>query len=1072
SELAGKYGYMGAGSAELLYTGNRAMIFYNPYASKADWRPVFSKGLYAEGMGMQYFHDGWNADAAFFGAHASNPTGVDHDNNYANNFQIYRKNDWALTHVIGYGTVPALRNTHLVAGFSAMGEAHGSIAHEAGPAGKYVLIAGASGGSAIYDDYYDPPTTFCSEMNRRHFYLSSKDNRSATVILHDRINAVDPGKLDRYYPEDLGLIQGAPGLKQLMFFSTAAPSVTTDAVSWKTPVQNVRIQTGKPAEVNFTTGDASSVGGGSVHPEEYTGKYFIRIMPKTKQVWDTFVNVVQAYDDGARLMNTFVKSSSGEPAEGVLIQREGEEDALALFNAKPGLDIAGAAPNLQNGRLAYDPALLDKIKNAAWLKKGYSVTFASATATTEIYLVDLDPAVAWSIKVDGNATAPLTVSNQGLGRATVNGAGAHTLSLLETGQPVDAAPPVISDVAGTSATTTGAVLTWTTDETATSQVEYGLTTAYGSSTSLDSALITNHRVTLSGLAAGTTYHYRVHSKDAAGNLATSGDFTVRTQDPPDTTAPAAPTGLTATAGDSQVILRWSANTEPDFIRYDLSRAATQSGPYTLVVSGNQTSATDTGLANGTTYWYRVTAVDKTGNESVPATVSATPLASSTGNGSLAEQLQINGCHFVGHDGGDNATLAQSFRLGGSGTQKVQTIALHVKTTYLNAWGIGSDPTGGLLVQLRTDAGGQPSKTALASALLNPPIRGAWNSVTLAAPIEVTAGTLYWIVIEYAGPVRWCGSYGIGATSNDGYPAGTAMRKYPSGPWHLIPGDLAFKVNGAGGGIPSATPPDTTPPAAPAGLTATAGDGRVTLSWSANTESDLAGYNIYQAPGAAGPFLKLTANFQTTTAYSATGLTNGTSYYFHVRAVDANANESSPSAAVSATPVAAAPAPAPALQQYDTLLWLGHDGGDNATLAQSFRLGGSGPRSVTRLEFFLTDKTYLSAWGVGSDPAGGILVELRTDAGGRPSENILASGTVGALQVGNWNAVSVTPSMAVTAGTSYWLVLKYMGPVRWGASYGIGATPNDGYPAGTAMRKYPTGPWHTIDHDLAFSVSAS
>jgi RHS repeat-associated protein len=59
-------------------------------------------------------------------------------------------------------------------------------------------------------------------------------------------------------------------------------------------------------------------------------------------------------------------------------------------------------------------------------------------------------------------------------------------------------------------------------------VEYGQTIAYGQSTTLNPALVTAHSQGISGLAAGTLYHYRVKSRDAAGNLAVSGDFTFTT----------------------------------------------------------------------------------------------------------------------------------------------------------------------------------------------------------------------------------------------------------------------------------------------------------------------------------------------------------------------------------------------------------------------------------------------------------------------------------------------------------------------------------------------------------------
>lgn len=98
----------------------------------------------------------------------------------------------------------------------------------------------------------------------------------------------------------------------------------------------------------------------------------------------------------------------------------------------------------------------------------------------------------------------------------------------------DVTPPVIMGVSPANVTQSGASITWTTDEPADSQVEYGATAAYGSFTALDPVLSTSHSQTLSGLSAGTLYHYRVKSRDAAGNPATSPDATFTTQSvPPD-----------------------------------------------------------------------------------------------------------------------------------------------------------------------------------------------------------------------------------------------------------------------------------------------------------------------------------------------------------------------------------------------------------------------------------------------------------------------------------------------------------------------------------------------------------
>jgi hypothetical protein len=93
-------------------------------------------------------------------------------------------------------------------------------------------------------------------------------------------------------------------------------------------------------------------------------------------------------------------------------------------------------------------------------------------------------------------------------------------------------------------------------------------------------------------------------------------------------APAAPTGLVATAGDAQVALDWQDNTEGDLAGYNVYRSTTSGGPFTTPVNGTlltTSNYTDTGRTNGTTYYYVVTAADNSANESVAsAQASATP----------------------------------------------------------------------------------------------------------------------------------------------------------------------------------------------------------------------------------------------------------------------------------------------------------------------------------------------------------------------------------------------------------------------------------------------------------------
>ncbi|MBI5192590.1 MAG: fibronectin type III domain-containing protein [Nitrospirae bacterium] len=94
----------------------------------------------------------------------------------------------------------------------------------------------------------------------------------------------------------------------------------------------------------------------------------------------------------------------------------------------------------------------------------------------------------------------------------------------------DSTPPTLSGIATSNITGSAATLTWTTDEIASSQLEYGITTSYGNSTLLDTTMVTSHTVILNGLLPVTTYHVKVISLDPSGNSGSSADVSFTTPD--------------------------------------------------------------------------------------------------------------------------------------------------------------------------------------------------------------------------------------------------------------------------------------------------------------------------------------------------------------------------------------------------------------------------------------------------------------------------------------------------------------------------------------------------------------
>ncbi len=147
--------------------------------------------------------------------------------------------------------------------------------------------------------------------------------------------------------------------------------------------------------------------------------------------------------------------------------------------------------------------------------------------------------VTWTNNRGGSGAATGTSSWSVSGIALLSGSNLVTVTARDaagnsasstitvTYQMSDTTPPVISAVLVRLSSTT-ATVSWDTDEPASSQVEYGSTTAYGSATEVDSNLVTSHAQILTNLTPKADYHFRVKSSDSAGNLAVSPDYAFKT----------------------------------------------------------------------------------------------------------------------------------------------------------------------------------------------------------------------------------------------------------------------------------------------------------------------------------------------------------------------------------------------------------------------------------------------------------------------------------------------------------------------------------------------------------------
>jgi len=290
-----------------------------------------------------------------------------------------------------------------------------------------------------------------------------------------------------------------------------------------------------------------------------------------------------------------------------------------------------------------------------------SVTIGSGAASAAITVAPIDDST-----VEGNETVIVTLSSN----AAYSLGSSATAAVTIADDDVDTVSPVISGIGASSITATGAVINWTTDELSDTQVEYGTTAAYGNSTVLVVTAVTSHAAQLGGLQASTLYHYRVKSRNAAGNLAVSGDSTFTTDQ--ETLPPGDVKNFTALPGNGQVTLSWTNPSDADFTGI-LIRCRTD-GVFpvskddgTLVLgrtglpNANE-SFLQTGLTNGTTYYYSAFSYDTSQNYSMAAHAQASPIdvtiiSLSPNSGGIDAEVKISGAKFGSTKGSSVVTFS-------------------------------------------------------------------------------------------------------------------------------------------------------------------------------------------------------------------------------------------------------------------------------------------------------------------------------------------------------------------------------------------------------------------------------
>ena len=392
--------------------------------------------------------------------------------------------------------------------------------------------------------------------------------------------------------------------------------------------------------------------------------------------------------------------------------------------------------------------------------------------------------------------------------------------------------------------------------------------------------VEGHSYSDTGLAELATYYYVISAVNATGESADSAEVGAMTQT---TSPPAAPTGLGAVASSyNQMSLSWTGSVGAD--HYIVKRAVSSGGPYMTVGVGiAETSFLDSGLFADTAYYYVVSAVNDIGEGADSSEATASTLSSATvaavadtyvRDGSADTNFGLDTHLAVKNDGGGGYSRISYLKFDVSGLADADGVQLR-----MTPYQVDADVA--LTHELVTD----DSWTEAGLTWNNQP-SGTWE--TLANVSGYTVGQQKSVSITSAATDEAAG---------DGILSIKISKATSDWPFMGFNSREASNSSARPELYCTFTHIDYPVPATPAGLTATAISGvQIDLSWTASDEASQ--YNVYRASTAGGAYRVIAAGVSGT-SYSDTGLSEGTTYFYVVSAINGS-GESAVSQEVSDT----------------------------------------------------------------------------------------------------------------------------------------------------------------------------
>jgi fibronectin type 3 domain-containing protein len=482
---------------------------------------------------------------------------------------------------------------------------------------------------------------------------------------------------------------------------------------------------------------------------------------------------------------------------------------------------------------------------------------------------------------------------------------------------------------------------------------------------------------------------------------------------PSFAAPLPPTGVTAVAGNAQVVVSWNAVV--DAAKYVVRRSNSSSGSYKDIakISAPTTTFTNSGLKNGQTYYYVVKALDKNGKKSAPSDPpqSATPtLPAPDGLAAASGSRQVT-LNWNAASGVTNYKIMRSPVSGGPYDSVGSTSA----TTFLD-----SGLANGTIYYYVVVSADSNSVSANSNEVVGAPV--------LAAPENVTTSIASRTVNLTWSAVTGAQKYKVQRSLTSGGPYDTIETLSETSYTDTsVTNNVQYYyvVVAIDNGESSTSTEVSAQPvlAAPQNLTASAASRTVNLNWSAVAGAQK--YKVWRSLSGGGPYDGVET--LTATSYSDTSVKNDLTYYYVVSAIDNG--ESSTSSEVSAQPLLLPPTGlnAEISSRQVTLTWDAVGGVDSYKIKRSQTSGGpvedpydtvGSTKDLTFTDSGLANGTeyYYVITAVDGDKQSENSAEISATPQLVPPDNILAE-TDNAQVVLTWDAVAGADSYKVRRSTT-------------------------------------------------------